>query len=202
MEFNELKQSAEQIKMPDEMQHRIIRNCLLRAEHETEEIPMHNKVNLTIRKIMTAAAVIALCLCTCVAAANHFGDFRDITNRTGAVIGTTYEHATNEIAVRAEEEGGALTVTASFLLPEAFPYRELEFFRIGSYQIIDASGTVIADNEGADFVCVTEEQAAMSLSTDNMAKGNYTLLIHSFVGNKKADQPLEITGEWTCHFAI
>ncbi len=73
MEFRERKQSVETIEMPDEMQNRIIRNCCASAVHETEENTMRNRASFNFKKAVSIAAVIALCLCASVAAANHFG---------------------------------------------------------------------------------------------------------------------------------
>jgi len=202
MEFRELKQSVEKIEMSDEMQNRIIRNCRLSAVHETEEIIMKNRVNFTFKKVASIAAVLALCLCVSVAAANHFGHFKDVTNWTGAVIGTEYEQATDEIEVNAVAEQGVLTVTAAFLTPDTAPYSEEEAFSVGSYQIMDASGDVVVDGEGDDFVEIVDGKAVMTISLDGVDNGDYKLVISSFIGSKKADQPLKISGDWECGFTV
>ena len=202
MEFRELKQSVEKIEMSDKMQNRIIRNCRASAVHKTEELTMRNRVNFNFKKVVSIAAVIALCLCASVAAANHFGAFRDITSWTGAVTGTEYVQATNEIDVSATVEQGVLTITAVFLSPDTAPYREEESLRIGRYQIVNASGKVVADSEGDAFVEIVDGVAVMPLSLDGTDRGTYTLRIHSFVGSKKADQPLNISGDWECVFTV
>ena len=163
---------------------------------------MKNRVNFTFKKAVSIAAVIALCLCASVAAANHFGAFRDITSWTGAVTGTEYVQATNEIDVSATVEQGVLTVTAVFLSPDTAPYHEEESLRIGRYQIVNASGKVVADGEGDAFVEIVDGVAVMPLSLDGTNRGTYTLRIHSFVGSKKADQPLNISGDWECVFTV
>lgn len=202
MEFRELKQSVQKIEMPDEMQDRIIRNCRASAVHRTEEIIMKNRVSFTFKKAVSIAAVIALCLCASVAAANHFGAFKDVTNRTGAVVGSEYVQATDEIEVTAVAEQGVLTITATFLAPDTAPYSEEETFHVGSYQIINASGNVIIYGEGDDFVEIVDGEAVMTLSLDGVDNGDYKLVISSFVGSKKADQPLKISGDWACEFTI
>ena len=202
MEFKELKQSVEKIKMSDEMQNRIIRNCHTSAVHKTEEITMRNRVSFNFKKVVSIAAVIALCLCASVAAANHFGVFKDLKNWTGAVVGTEYVQATDEIAVNAAAKEGVLTITATFLSPNTAPYSEEEAFSVGSYQIVDASGTVIVDGEGDDCVEIVDGKAVMTVSLDGIDTGDYKLLISSFVGSKKADQPLKISGDWACDFSV
>ena len=202
MEFRELKQSVEKIEMSDEMQNRIIRNCRASAVHKTEELTMRNRVNFNFKKVVSIAAVIALCLCASVAAANHFGAFKDVTNWTGAVVGTEYVQATDEIEVNAVAEQGVLTITATFLTPDTAPYSEEEAFCVGNYQIVDASGYVVVDGEGNDFVEIVDGKAKMTVSLDGINSGDYKLLINSFVGSKKADQPLKISGDWACAFSV
>lgn len=163
---------------------------------------MKNRVSFTFKKAVSIAAVIALCLCASVAAANHFGAFKDVTNRTGAVVGSEYVQATDEIEVTAVAEQGVLTITATFLAPDTAPYSEEETFHVGSYQIINASGNVIIYGEGDDFVEIVDGEAVMTLSLDGVDNGDYKLVISSFVGSKKADQPLKISGDWACEFTI
>ena len=163
---------------------------------------MRNRVSFNFKKVVSIAAVIALCLCGSVAAANHFGAFKDITNWTGTVTGTEYVQATDEIEVSAVAEQGVLTITAAFLSPSPSPYIEQETFSIGNYQIIDASGDVIVDAEGDDFVEIVDGKAVMTVSLKGIDNGDYKLLISSFVGSKKADQPLKISGNWECDFTI
>ena len=202
MEFRELKQFVETIEMPDEMQDRIIKNCRASAVHKTEELTMRNRVNFNFKKVVSIAAVIALCLCASVAATNHFGAFKDVTNWTGAVVGTEYVQATDEIEVNAVAEQGVLTITATFLAPDTAPYSEEETFCVGNYQIVDASGDVVVDGEGDNFVEIVDSKAVMAISLDGIGNGDYKLLINNFVGSKKADQPLKISGEWDCDFTI
>ena len=202
MEFRALKQSVEKIEMSDEMKKRIIRNCRESAVHEMEEITMKNRVNFNFKKVMSIAAVIALCLCVSVAAANHFGVFKDVTDWTGAVTGTEYEQAADEIEVDAVAEQGVLAITATFLSPDTVPYSEQEAFSVGYYQIVDASGDVVADGEGDDSVEITDGKAVMTISLDDIENGDYKLLISSFIGSKKADQPLKISGDWECEFTV
>ena len=202
MEFGGLKQSVEKIEMPEEMKQRIIRNCRLSAAHKTEEITMKKKLNFSVQKALSIAAVIALCLCASAAAANHAGVFRDIMDWKGAVVGTEYVQASDEIGVSAAAEQGVLAITATFLDPDAFPYRAQETFGVGHYEIVDASGNVIAEGEGDSFAEVLDGQAVMAVSLDDLENGAYKLLISSFVGCKKADQPLRIGGSWECDFTI
>ena len=163
---------------------------------------MKHRVNFNLKKVVSVTAVIALCLCASVAATNHFGLFKDVTNWCGAIIGMEYMQATDEIEVSAVAEQGVLRITATFLAPDMAPYSELDTFGVGSYQIVDASGDVMVDGEGADFVEIVNSKAVMTFSLEGIDSGDYKLLVSSFVGSKKADQPLKISGDWECDFTI
>lgn len=202
MEFEDLKQSMEKIEMSDEMRNRIIRNCRLWAVHETEKITMKNKTNFNFKKVGLIAAAVALCLCISVAAVNHFGQFKDIKNWNGAVTGTEYVQATNEIQVSAAADQDGLIITSKLLTPDIVPYRELDDLGIGGYKIVDVSGNVIIEGEGEDFAPIIDGQAVMAVSLDGVNNGDYRLLVSAFIGYKKADQPLKISGEWECAFTV
>ena len=88
------------------------------------------------------------------------------------------------------------------IAPDTAPYSEEEAFRVGNYQIVDTSDNVIVDGEGDDFVEIVDGKAGMTVSPDGIDNGDYKLLISSFVGSKKADQPLKISGNWECNFTI
>lgn len=200
MEFRDLKHSVEKIELSNEMKNRIIQNCRLSAAHEMEEISMKNRVNF--KKLMPVAAVLALCICVSAAAASHFGLFKDVTNWSGAVTGTEYVQATDEIEVSAVVEQGILTITADFLSPDTVPYSELETISVGSYQIVDVSGSVIAEGESDDSIEIIDGEAKMTVSLEVVDSGEYKLLINTFIGSKKADQPLKISGSWECDFTV
>ncbi len=202
MDFGKLKQSMETIEMSDATKNRIIRNCRLSAVHETEEIIMKKRINY--KKTMFIAAIVVLCLCVTVAASATSGSglFKDITNWNGAVIGTAYEQATNEIEVGAAAAPDELTVTATLLVPDNVPYSTFETFGIGDYRIVDMSGKVIVKGESTDMVEIMDGAAEISVSLDGVDSGNYRLLVSSFVGASKADQPLEISGTWECDFTV
>lgn len=52
------------------------------------------------------------------------------------------------------------------------------------------------------MVEIVNGEANMSISLGGVYSGNYKLLVNSFTGGKKADQPLEISGTWECDFTI
>lgn len=201
MDFQSLKKSVEAIEMPDEMRARILHHSEERLVQTIEEHPMR-KTNTWIKRPVTVAAVLMLCVCLAVAGAamGNAGFFRDVTRWDGAVTGTVYEQATNEIAISAVTAGDTLAVTATFLTPDSAPYSECEVLAIGAYQIVDADGTVIAEAGSSDSAALVDGRAAWTIPLDGIADGAYTLRIQSFMSSKKADQPLPISGFWECEF--
>lgn len=200
MDFHSIKGAVESINMPDEMSRRITNNCRNIAAQTKENDEMKENKRI-IRRPMVAVAVIALCVCLCVSAFAMSGSFRDIKRLDGAVIGTAYENAHNEIDISAHTDGNALLVKAELLLADEFPYREFEQFEIGSYKIVNASGKTILNGQ-SEAVELNGSLVEISLPLAAIEEGNYKLIITSFVGSKKADQPLSVTGHWECDFTV
>lgn len=204
MDCRKLKTAAERITMPEEMKARIVKNCNVqpgktRAEHTANT----NQTRIFIRKSAAVFAVLAICLSlsvTALAAAGVLqGFFRDITNHRGAVVGTSYEQAADEISMEVSVHGNELTALAAFADPKKMPYSEAEKLGIAAYQIVDAKGKVVKEGavESAEIV---NGQAAVSIRLDGMGSGSYKLVVTAFVAEKKADQPLNIHGVWECTF--
>lgn len=145
--------------------------------------------------LIAAVLITALCCVTAFAAVNG-GWFADVKNGVGAITGTEYHNATEEITVTAEANNNPLTVTVTFLAPEQFPYRELETLRIGEYRIDDNSG-----NE-TDNAPIVNGIAQLTIPVGDLPAGSHTLHIASFIGEKKAEQPLPIYGDWECTFTV
>lgn len=154
-----------------------------------------------------AAAAIALCVCmtgiTVLAATGVLqGFFKDVFNWNGAVVGTIYENASDELNVTADYENGKLIVTIKAVDPSMAPYSEMETIRLKSYKIVDASGNVVVDNQSSNPVELQNGEAVIAISQLSDYEGEYQLLISEFEGGKKADQPLPISGEWECSFSV
>lgn len=204
MDYEKLKSAAETITMPEEVKRRIVRNCKTQISNSRKEIVMKtNKNNTFFRKPATAFAVLAICLSlsvTAVAASGVLkGYFRDITNWNGAIVGTSYEQATDEISMNVTVNGNELTALATFSVPQEYPYREIEQLGIAAYRIVDANGAAVKEG-AAESTKVTNGQAAVSIKLDGIDGGNYKLIVTAFVGEKKAEQPLNINGNWECAF--
>lgn len=201
MDFENLKKSVQSIKMSDEMQTRIIKNCRSTARQETEDIPMKKRNHAWLIKPAVIAAVLSLCVAA-VGAENYVAHFRDVTDWTGAVTGTEYVQATNDIQMDLTANKDALTLHVTFLTPDTTPYKYLETLGIDSYQVVDASGSVVFSGEDSAFFELLDGTASISLPVSDMDSGTYTLQVDAFSGASKADAPIRISGFWKCDFTI
>lgn len=204
MEFENLKSAAQEITMPEEMKCRIAHNCK-QIETTMEEHNMNNRKNTSFfRKPAAVFAALAVCLSLSVTALAATGVlqglFRDITNHSGAIVGTSYEQATDEIDMDVTVDGDELTVLATFVVPNKFPYRESQLLGIADYRIMDAEGNVVEEGATDKFTPVANGQASIVLELNELATGSYKLIVTAFVSEKKADQPLNINGNWECDF--
>ena len=202
-----LKKKMEEIKMTGAMQERILQNCLKETEKERTDLSMMEKKNNKrwFQKPLAVAAALALCLTVggvTAFAASGKGFFKDITDWRGAVTGTTYEQATDEITVNVAAEEGVLKVEAAFLEVEKAPYSEVKQLAVGRYQVIDVNGDIAAKGDAGESVPIQDGQAVLTLGVEELPEGQYTLQLQSFIGSKKADQPLSINGNWECEFSI
>lgn len=201
MKRNDLKHSINNIKMPTDMKQRIIKNCY----KETEKVIMKNNKTTFIKKPIVAIAALVLCIClaSTVALASTGklqGYFKDIKNLQGAVTGTAYEQATDEIEMNITEITDVLTVEITLLNKEQAPYNCLETFGINSYSIIDSNNIAVVKEKSSELSKVLDGKAQLTIPVNELKSGNYTLLINEFVGEKKADQPLIISGNWELNF--
>ncbi len=204
MDMKELFRDIKDIEMPDEMQRRIIKNCY----SVMEESEMNKKTTgKKMRKPMAVAISLAVCGCitgvTALAATGQLnGFFKDKTRWDGAVVGTTYEQATNEINVSVTSCEGAITVTAELVNPKAAPYGFISEFGITDYTISDVNGNVFVKDGKTAMTAISDGKIEFVIPADNLGKGDYKLEISQFTGGSKADQPLPINGQWDCGFTI
>lgn len=174
------------------------------TDNPGEVIEMKMRKKFAFRK--SAGIAVAACLflalsVTGLAASGVLqGFFRDITSKNGTIVGTSYEQASDEISMEVTVNDEMLTATVTFVNPQLVPYSEAEQLGIASYQIIDANGKVVTEGatESAEIV---NGQVAVDIKIDDIDSGSYKLLVTSFVAEKKADQPLNINGNWECDFA-
>lgn len=194
METEKMKNAVNKIKMTDEMRERIVSGAVRAAEE-----PIKRTVRF--RPALIAAAILCLCI-TGAFAAGRMGFFRDVKDWRGAVVGTVYEDATEEIAATAEASDGRLTVTVVFAEPDKAPYSEFDSLGIESFRIVDAKGRIVTEGGPVAGGEVTGGGAEISIPIDGLAGGEYKLIIDAFTGEAKADQPLPVYGKWECEFTV
>lgn len=204
MDHKRLKSSVEKIEMSEEMRTRIIRNCESQILYETAENTMHkSKSDIRFKKPAVAAAVLFFFLCSAgTAAAGRLGLFKDITDWKGAIVGTKYEQASDEIKTEVFVEENGITVRAVVVDPTVVPYSEMETFGIENYKIIDRSGKVIVKGERTEMSDLIGGVSEITVPSDHIGSGEYKIVITAFVGAKKGDQPLRIDGTWECDFSL
>ena len=197
MVYKELKKSVEEIKMSDEMKNRIISNCYSQISNE-EECVM-KKTNVRFKKMLPLVAVLVICVISVgVVVANHIRGFKDVTKGT-AVVGTVFDEATEMVKLDAEVKDN-LIVSAEFVEFNKPPYREIDIMDINSYKIVDSLGKTVKEGSAKSISDFENGKVDFEIPLDNVASGEYKLVINEFVGSKKADQPLPIKGTWECNF--
>lgn len=202
MKYEMLKTAAEAITIPEEMKCRIAEHCRTQVSDTRKERTM--KYNTVFKKRTVILVALALCLALSVTVLGVTGVldgfFRDITDFRGAIVGTSYEQATDEIDVKVAVNGDVLTVLAVFVDPQMVPYREAELLRIAEYKIVNTDGKVVKEGTETDASEVIDGQVTVAIPLTDLADGDYTLIVSGFVTEKKADQPLPLNGSWICTF--
>ena len=204
METNLLKSEINRIKMSSDMKERILQNCSKASAGNISEFKSNKK---RIRKSLTIAASLVLCLClagiTTLAATGQLnGFFTDVKDWKGAVTGTTYENATNEIDMMAAYDQNNISLAVTFLNNNVPPYNAIESVEIGKYAVTDESGNIVYEGNSSDAAFIENGNAVILLPLENIPSGTSELTVYSFIGSKKADAPLPINGTWKSEFSI
>ena len=201
-----LEEKMNQIEVPTTLHNRC-RIGINNAKKEREERQM-NKKNI-IRTVLATAAVAGVCILTTgnTAIGNTVkGFFKDVTRWDGAVVGTEYLQATEEIkmdVVQASVENGTtqLCLEVTFVEKEQIPWKYIEEMALGSYKILDEEGKEIitVENEATEGVKGTIVDGKMQIVFEVeplLEDIEYTIVVESMYGLGKADAPLKITGNW------
>ena len=201
MDKNKLINSVEKIRIPQNMKQRIIKTCY----QEMEIKSMSNNKTTFIKKPIVAVAIIVLCICiasTIVYASSGKlqGYFRDIKNLSGAITGTAYEQATDEINVNIINVSDKLTLEITLLNIDKPPYNCSEAFGINCYSILNANNNTIVKKQSTAQANIVDSTVLIDIPIDDLEHGTHTLLIEEFISSKKADQPLIISGNWKINF--
>ena len=199
MKYSNMKNVAEKIVMPEDMKRRIITNCKLRISQTRKDSIM--KKNKMFNRPAAVFAALAICLSLSVSAMAASGllkgFFQDVKRPDGAVIGTTYEQATDEIALKVNIDGDTLAAIAAFTDKAPFIAAEMG---IGNYQIVDGNGKVVKDGSYTEHTKIIDGQAEIRIDISDIDNGSYKLIVTSFVAYNKADTPMAVNGDWACNF--
>ena len=174
-----------------------------------------SKPKITAKRTLAIAAVLALCLvtvCMTPLANSIRGFFSDIIRFDGAITGTKYENATNDIKVDVLEvtsENGNVIIPLELsfenLTEAPFPY--IQEVAVSEYKIVDSNNKEIIKTkvsaEDGDKGTVSDGKVLVNLSLNDakLKSGEkYTIIIEKMYGLSKADAPLHIAGTWKCSF--
>lgn len=195
----EMLKGFRNVAMPDKMKERIMKKCTAELCKKEE-----NKMKKIFKKPVAIIVAVVACIClsvTALAASGQLDGFlEDIKSWNGAITGEVYKQATEEIKVNVTSADNQLIVTTEFVKVDKPPYNVQEFLQIGAYKILDSNGNVVIEGNTSEAAEITDGMAEIKIDTDGLESGSYTLVISSFVGSKKAEQPLEIFGDWVCEF--
>ncbi len=199
MDTKQLQKEVNQIKMSKKMEEEILSNCYKKME---EQHMSKNNIKKFSVKPLAAVAALALCLCvtgiTSMAATGKLeGFFKDIKNWNGAVTGTTYEQATDEVEIKAYVQENEMVVTLTLAEPNEAPYMFLETMGIETFQVKDSKGNVVMEGTSNDAQ-IADGTVTVKADASNLTEGEYTLFITELVGKAKAEQPLILSGNWEC----
>ena len=187
----------------------------LNEEIKNVEARTMSKPKITMKRTLAIAAVLALCIITVTMTplANSIkGFFSDIIRFDGAITGTQYENATNDIKVdvlelTSEKGNVIIPLDLTFENPIEAPFSYIHEVAVSEYKIVESNNKEIVNTkvsaEDGDKGTVSAGKVLVNLSL-NEAKlksgEEYTIVIEKMYGLSKADAPLHITGSWKCNF--
>lgn len=143
-----IEQELNKIVIPKELHER----SRMGIENARSEIKWGNKMNKYLKRIAGVAAAVVLSIgliATNPTLANTIqGFFKDITNWHGAVTGTEYEQATEEIDIKisnifTESNKVSLPMEVTFENSDKAPFNAIEALTLGDFKIVDSSGNEI-----------------------------------------------------------
>ena len=187
----------------------------LNEEIKNMEVHTMSKPKITMKRTLAIAAVLALCIITVTMTplANSIkGFFSDIIRFDGAITGTQYENATNDIKVdvlelTSEKGNVIIPLDLTFENPIEAPFPYIQEVAVSEYEIVDSNNKEIVKTkvsaEDGDKGTVSAGKVLVNLSLNDakLKSGEeYTIVIEKMYGLSKTDAPLHITGRWECKF--
>ena len=162
------------------------------------------------KKKALAAAIALVLMVGVIGTGTAFADsirgfFTDVKNPTGAIIGTRYNNATEEITVTAKADSEAVTVHLDFLFPNEAPYGFISEVSVKNVVITGSNGAKLLTVDETKRTVITDGTASISIPLGTLqlnTNTEYTIIFDTVVGHEKADQPLPMGGTWRCTFTI
>ena len=181
--------------------------------NKMEEKDMVKPKNITwIKRFGTIAAVVTLCIMTVVCANPIKGFFKDIMRWDGAIVGTEYINATNDLKITASEmrsENGntILSLEIAFENKNEAPFSFIQEIAIADFKILDRDSKeilVVSESIEESVKGTIKDGKVLIDLPIGEAKLNtndkYFIVIDSIHGLAKAEQSLKINGTWKCEF--
>ena len=176
--------------------------------NKLEEKNMSKFKNITwLKRVSTVAAVVTVCAITVVSAGAIKGMFKDVKRWDGAVIGTEYVNATNDIEMNISEiKDEYISLDINFENPNEAPFAFIQEVAITDYKVLDNNDKEVLEVnstvENGIKGNVENGRVLVELPTEDKLNTNqdYKIVIDTIYGLAKADQPLKITGTWECEF--
>lgn len=178
-----------------------------------EEAKQDKKGQITMLKFhkKTVAAAAALVLAVGLFAGSNTalakdfrGFFSDVIRMDGAVVGTEYHNATEEVTFSQLPtrggDGSEIGLQVAFLYPEEAPYAYIEELSMHDVTITDAAGSEVWSLDETDPMPIRDGAAHFILSAGLTSGETYTLHCTMLQGHAKAEQPLPMSGTWELTF--
>ena len=161
-----------------------------------------------LKRASTVAAVVTICAVTVVSAGAIKGMFKDVTRWDGAVVGTEYVNATNDIEMKVSDtKDEYISLDINFENPNEAPFAFIQEVAITDYKVLDNNDKEVLEVnstvENAIKGNIENGRVLVELPTEDKLNTNqdYKIVIDTIYGLAKADQPLKITGTWECEFS-
>ena len=197
-----VKKAMLEIEIPDELHQRALDGIA--------KVPKRSVIMS--KKLGVIAAALAIVLCATVGAAAVGGHFVDIKNIFGAVTGQQYVNATEDITVKVlKSDSNGILVQPMVNKPNEAPYSEIDKLSIGNFTVRDENGKIVTAGDGDSVTEQVQEDGSIAfyikvIDTDGNViesqSGVYTISFEYFVGEAKAEQDLEIFGDWNTEFTF
>ena len=187
----------------------------LNEEIKNMEVHTMSKPKTNMKRTLALVAVLALCVITVTITpfANSIrGFFDDIIGFDGAITGTQYNNATNDIMVNVMEPASdngntVIPLELTFKNPNVAPFAYIQEIAVADYMVIDSTtGEILKlksypEYSGKGNINNGSAVVKLSLNDANFKSGEeYTIVIEKMYGLAKADAPLHIIGKWECKF--